>query len=431
MSGPKTSRYTLTVEQRRVLAEQRKIEKRKAIAYENIKTNMKRLLKMKGIFHSDKTVALELKDRKGTDNGFFSKMTELDELINHVRSISENLSSDDVDYLEEISNKVGKHKIKANQLLEEITDISSKNEYELKMNLSSDIDKGNSTSFVDVVHTNKKSHVDEFREKICLELASLCKKEILSSEYKLKIEEIIEKFNNIADENFLKNYYSLTITPLIKQCNKILTDYTIYQKEFEKLYTEYRALCELYYFIPQKYQCTYQDITMLKKEIKRINDLITQQEEQKYISESLDEIMEEMGYSVLGSREITKKNGKHFHNELYSYAKGAAVNITYSSDGKITMELGGTDTSDRIPDENEAYILCQHMESFCKDFKEIEKQLLFKGIIVKERICLLPPTQDYAQIINTSEYNTDVDIEKVESKKQCREIKKLKLMRRE
>ena len=41
MSGPKSSRYTLTPEQRRILTEQRAIERRKSIASENIKRNNK------------------------------------------------------------------------------------------------------------------------------------------------------------------------------------------------------------------------------------------------------------------------------------------------------------------------------------------------------------------------------------------------------
>ena len=41
VSGPKTSRYTLTEEQRRILAELRKIEQRKAAASEKIKRNSK------------------------------------------------------------------------------------------------------------------------------------------------------------------------------------------------------------------------------------------------------------------------------------------------------------------------------------------------------------------------------------------------------
>ena len=34
MSGPKTSRYTLTAEQRRILAEQQRIERQKSFAVE-------------------------------------------------------------------------------------------------------------------------------------------------------------------------------------------------------------------------------------------------------------------------------------------------------------------------------------------------------------------------------------------------------------
>ena len=46
MSGPKSSRYTLTPEQRRILAEQRKIERRKAVATEKIRKAQKQLLQI-------------------------------------------------------------------------------------------------------------------------------------------------------------------------------------------------------------------------------------------------------------------------------------------------------------------------------------------------------------------------------------------------
>ena len=69
MSGPKTSRYTLTAEQRRILAEQRKIERRKAVATETIKRTQKKLLQIGGMFGADKQIAVELIARTGSDNG--------------------------------------------------------------------------------------------------------------------------------------------------------------------------------------------------------------------------------------------------------------------------------------------------------------------------------------------------------------------------
>ena len=65
MSGPKTSRYTLTPEQRRILAEQRKIERRKAVATETIKKAQKRLIQIGGMFTVEKQIASELFSRTG------------------------------------------------------------------------------------------------------------------------------------------------------------------------------------------------------------------------------------------------------------------------------------------------------------------------------------------------------------------------------
>ena len=69
MSGPKSSRYTLTPEQRRILAEQRAIERRKSVALESIKRNNKRLLQIGSMFSMAKQVASELLTRCGNDGG--------------------------------------------------------------------------------------------------------------------------------------------------------------------------------------------------------------------------------------------------------------------------------------------------------------------------------------------------------------------------
>ena len=70
MSGPKTSKYTLTPEQRRILAEQREKERRRAIAAESVKRNTKRLREIGGLFQREKQIASELFSRTGNDDGF-------------------------------------------------------------------------------------------------------------------------------------------------------------------------------------------------------------------------------------------------------------------------------------------------------------------------------------------------------------------------
>ena len=127
--------------------------------------------------------------------------------------------------------------------------------------------------------------------------------------------------------------------------------------------------------------------------------------------------MSEMGYEVLGHRNVSKKSGKKFSNDLYSFSDGTAVNITSSSDGMISMEFGGIDTVDRIPDEAERSTLAEEAGTFCEKQKEIEARLEEKGVLVGKRISVLPPDGAYAQIINISDYEMEKEPERFEVRK--------------
>ena len=430
MSGPKTSRYTLTAEQRRILAEQRKIERRKAVAAENIRRDSKRLLQICGMFNAEKQIAYELLSRTGSDNGLGDLIHELEATIAPIHPFISSTNYDDVTSVEQTAEKVHSCLSSVEKLAEKIVAIAAQNEVSLKTNLQAAIDEGFAASFADIRETDVKNAIsvlNDVRQKIGL----LRRNAILPQTYMEEIEEVASRLESITDEVFLKNYIALTVNPLIKKSEQFIFEYADCHEEFDALYTEYVALCELYYYVAQEYVCSPSSIPVLRSEIQRIKEAVAEDDEQAYISECLDEVMVEMGYSVLGSREVTKKNGKHFRNELYTYGEGTAVNVTYSSDGKIAMELGGIDATDRLPDEQETSLLCSAMNQFCEDFKEIEKRLLAKGVVVADRISLLPPDAEYAQIINTTEYEMHSKTEKFRAKKQRRSVANLKSMKRE
>jgi hypothetical protein len=92
------------------------------------------------------------------------------------------------------------------------------------------------------------------------------------------------------------------------------------------------------------------------------------------------------------------------------------------------MELGGIDTEDRLPSAAEAALLCEDMKSFCSDFDEIEKRLAIKGVSVASRIAKLPPSADYASIINISGYEIEKEVRKISAsnKKRVREAKTMR-----
>ena len=73
------------------------------------------------------------------------------------------------------------------------------------------------------------------------------------------------------------------------------------------------------------------------------------------------------------------------------------------------MEVVGLDTSTRMPEEAEQDYLEEEMVSFCSAHKEIEEKLKERGIVLKDRIQLNPPSKEYAKILNVTGYERKTD----------------------
>lgn len=430
MSGPKSSRYTLTPEQRRILEEQRKLERRRAKASNIINVNCTNIAKIGCNIFDEIEISNELTNYTNNDGGIKNKIREFELLKISNDNLIANLNKEDVDFLESIAKVTTNNLKKAEILNKEISNIKVQNEIVLKNYLKGDIDKGNATSFRELKIESENS-INQLKDKIFEQLKTMEKENNLSTNLKNEVKDTISNLMEIDNKDFLRNYYSLTVTSLLKRCNQYISEYDKCYEEFNELFNEYTALCDLHYYVAQEYTCCFESITRLKLEIERIKNEVAEDDEQAYISECLDEVMEEMGYNVIGKREVVKKSGRRFKNELYTYGEGTAVNVTYSSDGRISMELGGIDSVDRIPSNREAEMLCASMEQFCDDFKEIEKRLLAKGVILAERISHLPSSAEYAQIINVEDYEIENNIDKLQIKKQNRNTKNIKAMMKE
>ena len=95
------------------------------------------------------------------------------------------------------------------------------------------------------------------------------------------------------------------------------------------------------------------------------------------------------------------------------------------------MELGGIDVCDREPTDAECNVLCDEMTAFCNEFPEIEKRLLTKGVVLASRISMLPPVEEYAQIINIEAFDRKEEIENMEAVSKRRQEYKKQTMRKE
>lgn len=229
----------------------------------------------------------------------------------------------------------------------------------------------------------------------------------LSDELTAKVAATKRNFESITDSTYRKNFSALSITPLLKEC-------AVYLQLYEKvsaLKLEYEVVCSMAGEPAKPIEISQTAIQDLQNEIARLREKIAHDDEKAYIRKCLDEVMSDMGYDVIGSREVMKKSGRHFKNELFSYADGTAVNVTLADDGSVAMELCGLDEVDRTPEFSESEKLCEHMEAFCEDFDEIERRLAEKGVVLSHRIQRLPPSAEYAQILNVRDYTLNGTVE--------------------
>ncbi len=406
MSGPKTSRYTLTAEQRRIMQEQREIQRiREHISQQKKEIRVQiariedlscRLTSQLHELKEDDSALSEMKKVCAKASSLIQQSVEAEQ-IGSISSLSNAEKQ-----LSEISSEIWKTETGA-----EVTFKSVERKFRSAMERR--ISDGFSMSF-DFEEMQQGKGI--WRTKIDAAVSEI-KSLIISNQHLQRLEVIVQQAEKITDDQFLKNYYAVTVTPFLKECQRYNSEYMLCGEEFERKYSAYRMNTEQLGISSKELTFSMEAIRYLDEQNEKMEELISAQEEQAYISKCVDEAMREMGYQMLGDREVIKRSGKKFCNHLYTFGDGTAVNVTYASDGQITMELGGVSEEDRVPTAEESDYLVSDMRSFCEDYQEIENKLRKKGIVSKH-IMVLPPEVQFAQIINVSDYNVQDTIKEFE-----------------
>ena len=255
----------------------------------------------------------------------------------------------------------------------------------------------------------------------------------LSDEHKAELDAADKRLEGIRDCQRLKDFHAITVRPLLKRCNEGLRLHRKQLAEYRQLRSRYLALCGLLQEDAADIPFHDSALQQLRELVAALEKRLVMEKEQEYISACVDDVMTEMGYALIGNRNVAKRNGKRLRNEIYTFSEGTAVNITYASDGQIAMELGGLDHTDRIPTYEESEQLCSEMEDFCGDFAEIEKRLAKKDVCLQDRISLSPPAPEYAAILNLDDYTvtTDKAVQGFSPAARKRGVNRQKTMRRD
>ena len=407
MSGPKTSEYTLTAEQRANLLAQNRCDS-SIIAC---------IGQMDGIF-SQVNIALseiELFEGVGGD-GNKIKTQELKKQIQNIESVKSQLQSrfakvssykastatipsqEALAKKEAMLQSVKAIKKETEDLIKEASTLR-KTSIKIHSDISAEIEENLHSSFdlswdlaVKTSETDQKTeaNIAHKKEAIISSVKMLLEMD-LSPLLREKVYKALEMIKQIESEEFLRNFSAVSIKPLEDECKHYIALKEKCGEQFDDLNSRYISLCNMIGTKHKLFTLSEESCNQLKKEIALLEKELCDAQEEEYIADAIDEVMEEMGYDLIGSREVTKKSGKRFRDELYTFSEGTAVNIRYDNQGKIAME--------------------DEMVAFCDKFTEFERRLAQRGIVCKNRISHLPPKAEYAQIINTSDYDMKTEVE--------------------
>lgn len=411
MSGPKSSRYQLTPEQRKALEEARRREIARKKGLLTLSEHQKALNRGHALLSAFVESAALMMKREGDDLSFMDRLREFEKKLSlHEKAVSLDADSP----LEVVEKTLLATKELFDELYGEISALSALGgevETSLAASLSASVSAAASESFLDL---DEKKALTEKRITLRRELLLAERDEALPRALR---GEIRSALSALSETKRLSDFEAVQMTPLRAKIARATVEKEAYFEEYKALYAEYEALSAIVEETPLTVDCSPSGVKLLRRYIDALRYELSYDDEESYINDVLDTVMREMGYHVLATRTVDKKSGKRFSHDLYTYRDGTVVNVTTASDGKITMELGKPDLVDRLPSENETDMLVREMEAFCHDFAEIEERLRAYGVVVADRITMLPPTAEHAQIINTAEYTLKQETE--EEKRQA------------
>ena len=220
-------------------------------------------------------------------------------------------------------------------------------------------------------------------------------------------DQMLEILENTAlagyDSAFLKNYQSITVIPFIKKCRVCDAQFREMAEIYSGKKAEYEVLCEELALEARQLPCEKESIAFYSSEIERLHKLAQHRNEERYIQRVIDEVMEEMGYNVLGCSKVLYEGTQY--DTLFRYGEHSAIRITCSN-GQICAELGGMDVCDRDADTAEAAEQANEMKEFCDDYR-IFKEKVAERCVNLTLVSELKPSPEYAQIHNLEDYDVD------------------------
>ena len=299
MSGPKSSRYTLTVAQRRALAEQLEKQRQLRIQAEKDERQRSKNLELCGdidalIKKNDKLIdyARKVQNDTGLEIHEIEKATITSQkVIARTYLIRGQIRKEKGNALVAQKQELLSAKAELRSLYATLNSGISDTQKKDKQNLTAAIAEAANLTFDvpvgDMPPEENNSICEEEAKQKCVDTMMAIEDSGLSAKLKDEHKVITDKLTDIQTADFFKNYYALTIIPFIKECKEWTNLVDRIGDRFKAAESEYRILCEEQDKQQEQFEFNEEGLAKLETEVARLKTAKLDDEEQAYISQTM------------------------------------------------------------------------------------------------------------------------------------------------
>lgn len=256
-----------------------------------------------------------------------------------------------------------------------------------------------------------KSVINEFNKLF----NRYCESKYLSEKVILKLKK--KEVDNLIKEVRICNDYKVNqIQAFIKDIYRKEEEYLKEEEINKEIVNNYNSLFASYEILREKLDVEVKftksrSIEIMKSqfrdleiEVERLNNCFSEIEDYDYIVQSIDEVMEELGYDILSSEVLNRVN-RNIVDSIYSFDDNSVLNLFTSDNGTIMFEVTGISNEKREISSLEKLKLKESMNTFCGKYDAIKKKLAERGIFFGAEN-LRPADERYARIrvVNENRY---------------------------
>ncbi|MCR4739476.1 MAG: hypothetical protein K5886_04355 [Lachnospiraceae bacterium] len=168
-------------------------------------------------------------------------------------------------------------------------------------------------------------------------------------------------------------------------------------KRYNDMYDEYLSLCSILQTDPSGNG----DLTSfeeLSAAVEALREEYRKKDEMDYIADQINAVMADMGYSLVTSGVMTKKDLGETERSIYKNSERSGVAVYTDQSGAVMMRMTVLGDSDEITDDDREFSY-QSQIDFCSRHKELVKALAERGVYLKQK-SYRSPNRDHTFKVN-------------------------------